>query len=58
MKPLQPLDKWDFNDTVSVQSGYDLETIPDISRDNFNILVKKYNELIEIVNQLLEKDNE
>lgn len=55
MKKLYTLDGWDFPHTVDVPDGYNTKEIPDISRENFNKLLKEYNNLVEVVNVIVSK---
>lgn len=55
MKRPKKLTSWDFQDTISVPDGYDLKSIPDLTRENFGILVDKHNELVEAFNALYEQ---
>ena len=45
---------WDFPDTITIPDGYDRKTIPDLTRDNFNLLVNEHNNLVDVVNKLAE----
>ncbi len=49
------LSDWDFSDTVKELDGYDLKTIPDLTRDNFQVLIEEYNNLVAVVNMLCDK---
>ena len=55
MKQPKELTDWDFSDTIQVPDGYDMASIPDLTRDNFNRLVDEHNNLVEVVNMLCEK---
>jgi len=48
------LDRWDFGDTVQVPDGYDMKSIPDITRGNFQKLIDEHNNLVDVVNKLIE----
>jgi hypothetical protein len=50
---IKVLTSYDFKDTISVPDGYDLKRIPDITRDNFQILIDEHNKMAELVNTLL-----
>ena len=52
---MEQLTKWDFPDTIMINDGYEMVTVPDLTRENFNILFDKVNELIEVVNELNER---
>ncbi len=52
MKRPEKLTNWDFPDTIHVPDGYNMETIPDLTRANFQILVEHYNELVQVVNAM------
>lgn len=55
MKKPQTLSSFDFFDTVTVPCGYDLTSVPDITRDNFQTLIDEHNNLVECFNKLCEK---
>lgn len=46
---------WDVPDRIQVPDGYDMMSIPDLTRDNFNYLVNEYNNLVEVVNMILDQ---
>jgi hypothetical protein len=50
---IKVLTSYDFKDTISVPDGYDLKIIPDITRDNFQILIDEHNKMAEFVNSLV-----
>ncbi len=52
MEKLKELSSYSFPDTLEVPDGYDLKTIPDITRDNFQLLIDEHNELVSAVNTL------
>ena len=49
------LTDWEFPDTIRVPDGYDLKSIPDMTRDNFITLVREYNNLAGVIDMLCEK---
>jgi len=51
------LTDYDFIDTIQVPDGYDLKSIPDITRDNFQILIDEHNKLVRIVQALFDVSN-
>lgn len=53
MSKLEELTKWKFKDTIEVPDGYDMTTIPDLTRDNFQILVDEHNKVVKTLNELL-----
>ena len=53
-KPIE-LNRWSLKDTIQVPCGYDMTSEPDLTRDNFNQLLEHYNNLVEVVNHLCEK---
>lgn len=57
MKKPHRLYGWDFPDTVEIPDGYynDIKTVPELTRQNFEMLVEKHNYLIGVVNMLCEK---
>ena len=57
MKKPEELSGWDFPDRVQIPDGYDMKSIPDLTRDNFNKLVDEHNNLVEVINLLCEKTN-
>lgn len=54
MKKPEKLIGWDFPDRIQVPDGYDMTSIPDLTRDNFNKLIEEHNNLVEVVNKLME----
>jgi hypothetical protein len=54
IEPLKELSGWDFRDTISIPDGYDMQDIPDLTRDNFNKLVEEHNKLVAAVNTILD----
>lgn len=54
MKKPKELDSWDFIDTIQVPDGYYMESIPDLTRDNFQTLIDEHNNLVECFNKLCE----
>jgi len=55
MKRPETLDWWNFPDRIQRPCGYDMESIPDLTRDNFEKLIEEHNNLVEVVNLLLDK---
>ena len=53
MKQPQILDTGDFPDTLT--DGWDRETIPDLTKENFLFLIEEHNNLVEVVNALTER---
>ena len=51
---IEELTAYDFKDRISVPDGYDLKSIPDITRDNFQKLIDEHNKLVKLVNRLVE----
>lgn len=56
MNKPKKLDSWDFSDNVHTPNCYDFKSVPDITRDNFNTLLEHYNNLVDVVNALCEKN--
>ena len=52
MKKPEELTSYDFYDRIQVPDGYDLITIPDLTRDNFQTLINEHNNLVECFNKL------
>ncbi len=52
MKKPEKLTDWDFPDTIDQRDGYDITQVPDLTRDNFQLLVEEYNNLVEVVNSI------
>lgn len=56
MKQPKELDGWDFSDRIQVPDGpYDMTSIPDLTRNNFQKLIDEHNNLVNAVNMLCEK---
>jgi len=55
MKRPQEITSWDFPDTISVPDGYDLKSVPDMTRRNFELLIEKHNELVAAFDALYDK---
>jgi hypothetical protein len=49
---MEKLTKHDFPNQTPVPDGYNMSTVPSLSLANFQVLVDKINELIDVVNQL------
>ena len=54
MKKPETLDGWSFSDTIQVPDGYDMTSIPDLTRDNFQRLIEEHNNLVEAFNAMAE----
>lgn len=52
MKKPEELDGRDFGDRIQVPDGYDLKSIPDMTRDNFQTLIDEHNNLVEAFNAM------
>jgi len=46
---------WDLPDTIQIPDGYDMKTIPDITRDNIAFIITEHNKLVEAVNLINER---
>ena len=55
MKKPEELTAWEFRDTIQIPDGYDMKSIPDLTRDNFQKLIEEHNNLVEVVNKLIDK---
>jgi len=55
IKKPEYLTDWNFSDTVTIPDGYNLNNVPDMTRDNFNTLIEEHNNLVTVVNLLCEK---
>lgn len=51
---LKNISYWDM-DTIQVPDGYDMRSIPDLTRDNIKILVDEHNELVNLVNKIVDR---
>ena len=56
MKLIKELSPYDF-ETIAVPNGYDLKSIPDLTRDNLGTTIDKLNEVIERVNALTPQED-
>ena len=56
MKKLEKLTPWDFKDVI--HDRYEDTSIPDITRNNFQTLIDKYNDLVDVINTLCEEGEE
>lgn len=54
---IEKLDTWDM-DSIQVPDGYDMTSIPDLTRDNLIKVIDKQSEIIEALNNLLEKEGD
>jgi hypothetical protein len=52
MRKPEIIDYYDFSDRIQVPDGYDMTSIPDLTRDNFQYLVDEYNNLAEAFNAM------
>ena len=52
---MDKLDAWDFPDTHQIPSGYDMESVPSFTPDNFLKLIEVVNEFIDRINELEER---
>lgn len=57
MQKPKHLTDWDFPDTIQVRDGYDMTSIPDLTRENMNFLIEEHNNLVAVVNMLCERFN-
>ena len=57
-KRIKKLDVWNLPDTVADRSGWEQKTIPEATSRNMFIFMNKINELIEVVNDLENKNRE
>lgn len=53
MKRPTKIDGWDVPDSIQVPDGYNMTSIPDLTRNNFNYLIDEYNNLVDVVNILV-----
>ena len=51
MKRPQELTDWDF---IQIPDGYDMKSIPDLTRANFNVLIEEHNNLVYVINALID----
>ena len=49
---MKVIDGYDFPDTIQIPDGYDMKSIPDLTRDNFIFLMEQHNKLVTTVNNL------
>jgi len=52
MNKPEALSEYDFPDRIQIPDGYDMKSIPDLTRDNFQVLIDAHNELVEVVRYL------
>lgn len=52
MEEIKELRAWDFPDRHRASDGYNFEAEPDLSLQNFLLLIEKINELIDRANAL------
>lgn len=53
---LNEISKWDFPNTTLEPEGYDMKSVPELSRRNFEFLTERLNEVIRQVNELTEEN--
>lgn len=58
MKQLDIFDRWNCCQRKVVMDGFDEIVIPAFTEENFHILVRKHNELINVINHFLEEKEE
>jgi len=49
---IEELTVYDFKDRVQIPEGYEYISVPDITRDNFQVLIDSHNELVNAFNEL------
>ena len=49
---MKVIDGYDLPDTIQIPDGYDMKSIPDLTRDNFIFLMEQHNKLVTTVNNL------
>ena len=54
MSDIKKLYSWDFPNTKLKPDGYDMTGVPELTEDNFHILIEEYNRLVEAVQELIE----
>lgn len=54
METIKKLDTFDMSDTVYVQNGWDRIEMPEPTKKNMLLFMRKINELTETINVLLE----
>ena len=54
MIKLKAITWMDWPDTIEVPDGYVRKSIPDLTRTNFEYLVERHNELVEVVLKILD----
>ena len=54
---IEELDSWDFKDRIEVPDGYDMTSIPDLTRDNFIKLIEEHNKLVRVYKELMPDTN-
>ena len=58
MKLPKKIDIWDWRETHMVPNGYDMETRPQLSQRNFEILAERYNDLIDFLEEKFPRPEE
>ena len=51
---MRNISNYDFPDTIQVPDGYDMTSIPDLTRDNIIFLMEKHNKLVDYINNIAE----
>ena len=54
MKQPKELTSWDFPDELQIPDGYDLQSVPDLTRGNLVKLIEEHNNLVEAFNAMAE----
>ena len=58
MQTIEEIDEFDIPDVMYVENqhgGFDI--IPDVTQGNIRFLIRKYNELVRVVSELVEKQD-
>lgn len=53
MKVPTELYTWDFPHTTQVPDGYDMKSVPDLTRGNLLVLIEAHNELVRVIRELV-----
>lgn len=56
MSELKEISNWDLPDTIQVPDGYDMKTVPDLTRGNLEYLIEQHNELVRFIIKLETKE--
>ncbi len=54
MKKPEFLTEDDFPDTIVIASGRCTETVPDLTRDNMDVLIREHNNLVDVIRDLID----